>query len=145
MAVVAGSDRIGCLGGKDLVGLELSVGAPFIRESGLQEAAAAATAEVIGSVGVHVHEVFFTDHGFDHETQVFGHWVTKGFAHQLAGILNGELDLAVLVPIGIDLQFAFADPLGVVLNDALDFEIGFEVEFFQSGPDCKEFVPSLRV
>jgi hypothetical protein len=35
--------------------------------------------------------------------------------------------------------------LGIILNDAFDFEVVRNVEFFQSGPDCKEFVPSLGV
>lgn len=145
MAVVARRDAVGRLGGQDLVGLELAVGPPFVRESGLQEATTAAAAEVVGSVGIHVDEVFLANRGLDHETQVLGHGVAEGLAYQLAGILDGELDLTILVPFGAGFQPPFADPLGVVLNDAFDFEIGFELEFFQSGPDCKEFVPSLRI
>jgi hypothetical protein len=43
--------------------------------------------------------------------------------------------LTVFVPFGTDLQFAFFDPLGIVLNNALDFEIEIEVELLRSGPD----------
>jgi len=53
----------------------------------------------------------------------------------LTGILHGELDLEVLVPVGVDLQLAFADPLGIVFIDIFYFKIMFEVEFCQSGPD----------
>ena len=145
VAVVAGGDGVICFGGQDLVGLELAVGPALIRETGLQEAAAAAAAEVIGAVGVHVDKVLLTDHCLDHEAQVFGDRVAEGFAHQLAGILNGELDLALLVPRGTGLQLALADPLGIVLNDAFNFEVVVELEFIQSEPDCEEFVPSLRI
>ena len=101
------------------------------------ESAAAAAAEIVGPVGVHVDEIFFSHHGFDHKPQVFGHRVAEGFAHQLAGVLNRKFDFAVLVPVGIDLQLAFPDPLGIILNDALDFEIVVDFEFLQSGPDCE--------
>ena len=67
------------------------------------------------------------------------------FSNQLAGILNGEGNFQVLVPVGADRQFSFPDPFRVILNDTGNFEIVFNVEFFQSGPDCKEFVPSLGV
>jgi hypothetical protein len=137
MAVVAWGNGVGGFGGQNLVGLELAVGPAFIRVSGLQEPAAAAAAEVVGTIGVHVDKVFLTDHRLDHEAKVLGHRVAEGLANQLAGVLNGELDLAILVPIGTRFQFALADPLGVVLNDAFDFEVVVELEFIQSEPDCK--------
>jgi hypothetical protein len=62
----------------------------------LQEPAAAAAAEVVGAVGVHVDEVLFTDHRLDHIAQVLGHRIAEAFAHQLAGILDRELDLRSL-------------------------------------------------
>ena len=31
------------------------------------------------------------------------------------------------------------------MNDALDLEVVVKFEFFQSGPDCKQFVPSLQL
>jgi hypothetical protein len=31
------------------------------------------------------------------------------------------------------------------LNDAFDFEVVIDLEFFQSEPDCEEFVPSLGI
>jgi len=145
VAVVARGDGVVRFGRQDLVGLEFAVGPTLIRVSGLQKAAAAAAAEVVGAVGVHVDEVLFTDYRLNHEAQVLGDRVTEGFAHQLAGILNGELDFTVFVPLGTGLQFALTDPLGIILNDAFDFEVVVELEFFQSGPDCEEFVPSLRV
>jgi hypothetical protein len=53
----------------------------------------------------------------------------------LTGILHGELDVEVLVPVGVNLQLAFADPLGIVFINIFYFEVVFEVKFFQSGPD----------
>jgi hypothetical protein len=53
----------------------------------------------------------------------------------LAGILDGELDLTFLVPIGVDLQAAFADPFCIILVDGSDFEVVLDAEFLQSGPD----------
>jgi hypothetical protein len=145
MAVVAGCNTISCLGGQDLVGLAFSIGATFVRISGLEETAATAATVIVGAVGVHFNEIFFTHYGFDHITQVFGHRIPKGFPYQLTRILHSEFDLAFTVPLGIDFEFALADPLGVVLNDAPNFEFVVDLEFVQSGPDCKEFVPSLGI
>jgi hypothetical protein len=84
---------------------------------------------------LHVDKVFFTHHGFDYITQIVGNRVAEALAYDLAGVLNREFDLQVFVPVGIDLQFAFADPTGIIFINAFDFKIVFEVEFFQSGPD----------
>ena len=135
MAVVAGGDTIIRLGCLNLVVLDLPVLEPLFLEPGLQEAAAAAAAEVVRAVGVHVDKIFFTHHGFDHEAQVFGNRIPVALADDLAGILDGEFNLQVFVPVGTDLQFAFADPLGIVFIDAFDFKVVRDVEFFQSGPD----------
>jgi hypothetical protein len=51
--------------------------------------------------------------------------------------LNGKFNLPFPVPFGTDLELALADPLGVVLNDTLDFKIIVDLEFVQSGPDCE--------
>jgi hypothetical protein len=59
--------------------------------------------------------------------------------------LNGEFYLQILVPLGIDLQLALADPLGVILNDAFDLKVIRNFVFFQSGPDCEKLMPSLRI
>ena len=135
VAVVAGGDGVSRFGGQNLIGLELAVGPALIRVAGLQETAAAAAAEVVGPVGVHVDEVFFTDHRLHHEAQVLGDRIAECFAHQLAGILNRELDLAFLVPFRAGLQLAFSDPLSIILNDAFDFKFVIKFEFLRSEPD----------
>jgi hypothetical protein len=59
--------------------------------------------------------------------------------------MNGKLHLEILVPIRVDPQFSFPDPFGITLNNRYDLKIVRNVEFFQSGPDREEFVPSFRV
>jgi hypothetical protein len=135
MAVVAAGNAVIRTGGLDLLILEPTVLETLLLESGLEEAAAAAATEVVGAVGLHVDEIFLTHDGFHHEAKVFGNGITKAFAHDLAGILNGELDLQVFVPVGVDLQSAFANPFGVVFVDVFNFKVVLEVEFCQSGPD----------
>jgi hypothetical protein len=86
---------------------------------------------------VHVDKIFLTHNRFHRVPQVFGHRISKGLSHQLARILHRKLNFQVLVPVGIDLQFSFLDPLGIILNDAPDLKLVLYIEFFQSGPDCK--------
>ena len=145
VAVVAGGDTVACSGFLDLFGLEAPIVPSGFRIAGLEEPAPPAAAVIVRSVGGHVDEVFFADNGFHDETKVFGNRIAKRLADELAGILNRELDLEVFVPIGVDLEFTLPDPLGVILDNAADFEVVGNLEFFQSGPDCKEFVPSLRI
>ncbi len=145
MAVVAGSDAVCRAGRQNLVGFNFAVIPAGFLITGLEESAAAAATEVVGSVGGHVDEVFFTHHGFNDKTEVFGHGIAKGFPDELAGILNREFDFPVLVPVGADFQLSFPDPLGVILNDAFDFKIVGNLELLRSEPDREEFVPSLGV
>jgi threonine dehydrogenase-like Zn-dependent dehydrogenase len=135
MAVVAAGDTIICAGGFDLLILEHTVLKALFLETGLQEPAAAATTVVVGAVGLHVDEILFANDGFHHKTQIFGNGVSKTFSDDLTGILDGELNFQILVPIRVDFEFTFTNPFSVVFIDVLDFEIVFEVEFFQSGPD----------
>ncbi len=145
VAVVAGCDTIAGPCGHNLLRLQTTVILPLFRKTRLQETAAAAATKIVRPVGVHVDEVLFPDHRFDHVPQVFGHGVAEGLAHQLAGVLDRKLGPDLLVPVGIDLKLALAEPLGIQLDDALDFKVVFDLEFFESDPDCKKFVPSLGV
>ena len=145
MAVVARRNAVICFCRYNLVGLEFAVASARFRISGLEKSAAAAAAVVVRPVRVHFDEVFFTHHRFHGISQIFGHRIPKGFANQLARILNRKFNFEILVPIGIDLEFSFFDPLGIILNDASNLKIVIDVEFFQSGPDCKKFVPSLGI
>jgi hypothetical protein len=111
----------------------------------LEKAAAAATAVIVGAVRGHIDEIFLPHDFLDHIAKIFSYRISKGFSNKLTRILNGKLYLQILVPIGIDFKFSFTNPLSIILNDAFDFKVVRNIEFFQSGPDCKEFVPSLRV
>lgn len=135
MTVMASGDTVSGSGGLNLLVLQSAVLQPLVLEPGLQETAPAAAAIIVGAVGLHVDEVFLADHGFDYKPEILGDRIPKSFTNNLTGILNRELDLQILVPVGIDLQFAFPDPFGIVFVDVFDFKIVFQVEFFQSGPD----------
>ena len=135
VAVVAPRDAVVRPGGLDLVVFQFAVFEAVLLVSGLEKTAAAAAAVIVGAVGHHVDEVFLTHHRFDHKAQVFGDGVAIAFANDLAGILNRKLDLQVLVPVRVDLQFSLADPFGVVFINIFDFKIVRDVEFFQSCQD----------
>ncbi len=135
MAVMASGDAIVCTSRLDLIIFKLSIQQALIFESGLQESTTTTAAIIIGSIGLHIDEIFFTHHGFHHKPQIFCDGVAITLSNDLAGILYRELDFQILVPVGIDLQLAFANPLGIILIDIFYFKIVFEVEFFQSGPD----------
>ena len=135
MAVVAGCNAVIRPGGLNLVVLDLSVLEALFLESGLQEPAPPAAAKIIRTVGVHVNKVLFSDNGFHHEAQVFGNRIPITLANDLAGILYGEFDFQIFVPIGVDFEFAFTDPTGIILINTFDFKVVSNVEFFQSGPD----------
>ena len=47
----------------------------------------------------------------------FGHLIAKTLADDLAGILNGELDCAISIPVGTHFQSSFPNPLCVILID----------------------------
>lgn len=145
MAVVTRGDAIGCPGCLDLLQFGFPIVMAGFRKPGLQETATAATAVIVGAVGVHIDNVFFSNDGFQYKSEVFRNRISKALSHQLARILNSELNLQVFVPIRAYLQFPFPDPLRVVLNDTFNFKIIRDVEFLQSDPDCEQFVPSLRI
>jgi hypothetical protein len=79
------------------------------------------------------------------KAKIFCYRIAKALADDLAGILDGELDLEVFVPFGIDLELALTNPPGIVFVNTFDLEIVVDVEFFQSGPDRESDVPSLGV
>jgi hypothetical protein len=145
VAVMATRDTIIRAGGLDLLVFQTTVFQTLFLEPGLEKATAAAAAIIIGFVGGHVDEIFLTDHGFHDEPQILGNGVAVAFADDLAGILDRELDFQVLVPIGIDLEFAFTNPFGIIFINIFNFKLMFDFEFFQSGPDCECYVPSLGI
>jgi hypothetical protein len=145
MAVMATGDTVGAAARLDLLVLDLAIGQSLIPEPRLQEAATAAATVVVGFVGIHLHHIFFSDALFDGVAKLVGNGVTEALTHDLARILDGELDFEVFIPIRVGLEFALTDPLGVVFVDVLCFEVVGDVEFFQSGPDREGDVTSLGV
>jgi hypothetical protein len=145
MTVMAAGNAISRARGLDLLVFQSSVFQTFLLVAGLEKAAAAAATVIVGTVGNHVDEIFLAHDGFDNETQVFGNGVAVAFTDDLAGVLNRKFDFEVLVPVGINLEFSFPDPSGIVFIDIFDFEIVFDVEFLQSEPDRESDVPSLGI
>lgn len=117
----------------------------LLLEAGLKKAAAATAAIIVGSVGLHVDEIFFPYNRLDYKAEVFRYRIAIAFTNDLAGILDCKLDFKIIVPVGIDLQFAFTNPFGVIFIDILYLKVMLEVEFFQSGPDRERDVPSFCV
>jgi len=135
MAIMAAGDTVIRAGGLYLFVLQPAEFQTLFFHAGLQETAAAAAAIIVGPVGDHINKIFFADDRFDHVSQIFGNGIAKGLAHDLTGVLDGKFNFEVLVPVGIDLESSFPDPLGIVLINILDDKVVLDVEFFQSCQD----------
>jgi hypothetical protein len=135
MTVMAAGNAVIRAGGLDLVILKLAEFQTILFKTRLQETAAAAAAIVVGTVGMHFNEIFFPHNRFDHESQVFSNGVPESFTHDLTGILHRKFDFQILVPVGVDFQPAFPDPLGIIFVDVLDDKVMLDLEFFQSCQD----------
>lgn len=99
MAVMAAGYTVICSGGDNLLKLQFAVIAPFLGKSRLQEATASAAAIVVGFIRRHFDDIFLADNGLDDEPEVVRYRITVTLANDLAGILDGELDAAVLIPV----------------------------------------------
>lgn len=145
MAIMTPGDAISRTAGLDLFVLDPAIFQALLLETRLEKSATTATTVVIGFIRVHLHQVFFTDGLLDGISEIFGNGIAKTFSYDLAGILNGKLDLQVLVPIRIWFQFSFSDPFGVIFVDIFCFKAVSDIKFFQSGPDCEGDVASLGI
>lgn len=103
MAVVTACNAVISTGGLNLFVFYFSEFEAFLLISGLKKSAAAAAAIIIGSVWLHIHEVFFSDNRFNNKSQIFGNGVTKGFPYNLTRILNGEFYPKIFIPVRINL------------------------------------------
>jgi hypothetical protein len=135
MAIMATGNAVIRTGFFDLFVLQPAESQSLFFHAGLEKSAAAATTVVVGPVGDHIDKIFFADDRFDHVSQIFGNGISITFAHDLTGVLDGEFNLEVLVPVGIDLEPSFPDPFGIVFIDVFDDKVVFDVEFFQSCQD----------
>ena len=145
MAVVARRNTIVGTGFDDLIKLELTIIPSGFGIAGLEKSASSSTTVIVAFVGGHIDKVFLPDHSPDHKTKIFGHRITKRLPHQLTRILSSKLDLQVLVPVTVYFKLSFPDPLGIILDDAFDLEIGLDIEFLQSEPDREQLMTSLRI
>jgi len=145
MTIVAGRNAIIRAGGQYLLHFQLPIIAAFFGKSRLKGTAAAAAAVIIGTVGIHFDEMIFAHQGFGNVAHFIRNGVAERFAYGLAGVMQGKFDFQVLVPVGTDFQFAFADPVGIPVKNTVNLKLVRNVESLQPGPDCEEFVPSLRV
>ncbi len=132
VAVMTSSNAVVRAGRLDLLIFQFSILQTLFLESGLQKTAATAATVVVGSVGLHVDEIFFTHNRLDHKTQIFGNRIAIALTDNLAWVLNRKLDFEIFVPVGADLQLAFTDPFGIIFIDVFNFKIVLNVEFFQS-------------
>jgi hypothetical protein len=135
MAVVAGGYAVGGAGCLNLLVFQTAILQTGLVETGLKKAAATAAAVVVGPVGHHVDEIFFTNHGFDDKPQIFCNGIPVAFPDNLTRVLNRKFDFEILVPIGIDLEFAFPNPFGVIFINIFDDKVVGNVEFSQSCQD----------
>jgi hypothetical protein len=135
MAIVTSGHAVIGAGGPDLIVFEPAVRQPGILIARLEESAAAAAAVIVRSVGVHLDEIFFPHHRFHNKPEVFCNRIPKGFADDLTRILNRKLDLEVLIPVGVDLQFSLPDPFGIIFVDIFYLKGVFDIELFQSCQD----------
>jgi len=135
MAIMAAGDTVIRTGFLYLFVLQPAEFQTLIFHAGLEETAAAAAAIIVGPVGGHIYKVFFSDDRFDHESQIFGNGFPKSLAYDLTGVLYGKFNFQILVPVGINLEFSFPYPFGIVFINVLDDKVMLDVEFFQSCQD----------
>jgi len=93
MAVMTASDTIVRAGFLYLFILQAAKFQTLFLETGLEKASAPTAAIIVGSVGLHINKIFFSNDRFDHKSQIFGNRIAEGFAHDLTGILDREFDL----------------------------------------------------
>ena len=121
MAVMAGCNTVIRTSGLDLIVFHLPVSQAFLFEPSLEKSPAAAATEVVGTVGLHVNEVFFTYNGFDNKTQIVGNGIAITLSDNLAGILYREFNFQVFVPVRTGFKPTFTDPFCIVFVNVFDF------------------------
>jgi hypothetical protein len=102
MAVVTSRNTIIRTGCHYLVEFNFAIGSAFLGIARLQKSTAAATTVIIRFIRGHLDDIFFSNHRFNDESQVVCDFISFTFTDNLTGILYGELDFSVLVPVGIN-------------------------------------------
>ena len=93
VAVMTARYTIVCAGFLYLFILESAEYQTLLLEAGLEKATAPPAAIIVGSVGLHINEIFFSNDRFDHKSQIFGNRIPIRLAHDLTGILDRKFDL----------------------------------------------------
>ena len=135
MTIVARSNAVFGTGGLYLPVLLLSICQPCILVARLEKSAATAAAVIIRPVGEHLDEVLFPHDRLHHKPEILCYGIAEGLSNNLARILDRELDFKLLVPVRVDFQLSFPDPLGVVFIYVFNLEGMLDVELFQSCQD----------
>ncbi len=135
MAIVTRGNAVISSCSYNLVKLDLAIGITLICESRLEKASASATTVVVRLVGPHINKIFFPHNGLHHKPKIVCHRISVSLAYNLTRILNRKLDLPILVPVRVDLELSFPNPLGIILVDASNFEVIRDIEFSQSFQD----------
>lgn len=135
MAVVAPGNAIMGARRFDLIVFQAPIFQTGFFITGLEKTATAAATVIIGAVRDHIDKIFFSDNGLHDKTKVFRNRIAIALANDLAGILNRKFYFQILIPVGIDIQFSFTNPFGVVFIDVFNFKLMRDIEFFQSCQD----------
>jgi hypothetical protein len=130
---------------QDLVVFAPAIGLAGCLISGLEETSATSATVIIDLVWPGIDEILLTNTRFQNETGFIGPQVAKTLANNIAGILDGKLDFFVFIPVGIDGEFALANPVSVKEDNVPDLELVRNVKFLQSSLDCVMLVASLRI
>jgi len=80
MTVMAWGNGILSAGIHDLFRFQFTVRTPCIRKSRLQESTTAAATIVVGLVGSHIDEIFFTNDLLNNVAEIIGNGVTEGLS-----------------------------------------------------------------
>jgi hypothetical protein len=92
MTVMAAGNTVSCPGFLDLLILQPAELQTLLFETGLEKAAAAAAAIIVGLVRLHIDKIFFAHNRFDHKAQIIGYRIPVTLAHDLTGVLNRKFD-----------------------------------------------------
>lgn len=144
VAVMAWSDDYIRTCGIQLLELGPATGPSILHKTGLQGAASAAAAIVIGLVRPYIYEILCADHLPYDKAQVIGHFITYALPDQFAWILYSEFE-PFRIPRRTHFQFTLANPTGIKGYDAYKFKGMRNLKTAQSFQDRIEHVASLGV
>jgi len=145
VAIMTGCNDVGCPGSRNLIEFYPAIGPSLIREPGLQCTTTAAAAIIIVPVGDGINKIFFSHNRLDHKPQIIHNLVGTGFSAYIAGVLNREFGFDVFIPVGIDFQLSFPDPLGVKFYNGDQLKFVRDIKFSQPFQDCIVRMPSLGI